>query len=51
MLVGMTLDDALRDLATTGNELPRDAMWCALDHWDGAGPRFVGSAAARSSQP
>ncbi len=37
----MTLDDALRDLATTGNELPRDAMQWALDHWDEAGPRFV----------
>ncbi len=41
MLVGMTLDDALRDLATTGNELPRDAMRWALDHWDESGPRFV----------
>lgn len=41
ILVGMTLDDALRDLATTGNELPRDAMQWALDHWDQAGPGFV----------
>jgi len=41
MLVGMTLDDALRDLATTGNELPRDAMRWVLDHWDEAGPRCV----------
>lgn len=41
MLVGMTLDDVLRDLATTGNELPRDAMRWALDHWDEAGPHFV----------
>lgn len=37
----MTLDDALRDLAATGNELPRAAMQWALDHWDEAGPRFV----------
>ncbi len=41
MLVGMILDDALRDLATTGNELPRDAMRWALNHWDEAGPGFV----------
>jgi len=41
MLVGMTLDDALRDLATTDNELPCDAMRWALDHWDEAGPRFL----------
>jgi hypothetical protein len=37
----MTLDDALRDLAATGNELPRAAMQWALEHWDEAGPRFV----------
>jgi len=37
----MTPDDAIRDLAATGNELPRDAMQWALDHWDEAGPRFV----------
>jgi hypothetical protein len=37
----MTLDDALRDLAGTGNELPRNAMQWALDHWDEAGPRLV----------
>ena len=38
----MTLDDALYDLAATGNELPRAAMRWALDHWDEAGPRLVG---------
>src|SRR5689334_7481189 len=37
----MTLDDALRDLAATGNELPRAAMQWALEHWDETGPRFV----------
>ena len=37
----MTLDDALRDLAATGNALPRDAMRWSLEHWDEAGPRFV----------
>ena len=37
----MTLDDALNDLATTGNTLPREAMQWALDHWDEAGPRFT----------
>ncbi len=37
----MTFDDALHDLAATGNELPRTAMQWALDHWDEAGPRFV----------
>ena len=37
----MTLDDTLRDLAGTGNELPRNAMQWALDHWDDAGPRLV----------
>lgn len=37
----MTLDDALRDLAATGNTLPREAMQWSLDHWDEAAPRFT----------
>jgi uncharacterized protein len=37
----MTLDDALADLAATGNELPRDALRWLFDHWDEAGPRLV----------
>ena len=37
----MTIDDAIRDFATAGRRLPRDAMRWALDHWDTAGPRFV----------
>jgi hypothetical protein len=37
----MTLDDALADLAATGNELPRDALRWLLDHWDEAGPHLV----------
>ena len=41
ILLRMTLDEALHDLATTGPELPRRAMQWALDHWDEAGPRFV----------
>jgi len=42
MVLGMTLDDALHDLAAIGsNELPREAMRWALEHWDEAGPRLV----------
>jgi len=37
----MILDDALRDLATAGRELPRAAMQWSLDHWDEGGPVFV----------
>jgi hypothetical protein len=37
----MLIDDALRDFAATGNELPRAAMQWALDNWDVAGPRLV----------
>jgi len=37
----MTLDDALHDLAAISNELPRNAMRWALDHWDEAGPHLV----------
>ncbi len=37
----MTLDDALRDLAADGNELPGAAMRWTLDHWDAAGPRLL----------
>ena len=37
----MTLDDALHDLAATGNTLPQEAMRWALDRWDEAGPRLV----------
>lgn len=37
----MTLDDALADLAATGNALPRDALRWLLGHWDEAGPRLV----------
>lgn len=37
----MMLDDALRDLAAAGNDLPRPAMQWALDNWDEARPRFL----------
>src|SRR5215212_5606845 len=37
----MTVEDAIRDFATAGRRLPRDAMRWALDHWDAAGPGFV----------
>lgn len=40
-LADMTLNDAIRELATAGNKLPRPAMQWALDHWDEAGPGFV----------
>ena len=41
ILASMTLNDAIRELATAGNKLPRPAMQWALDHWDEAGPGFV----------
>jgi len=37
----MTIDDVIRDFATTGCTLPRASMQWALDHWDEAAPRFV----------
>jgi len=40
-LATMTPNDAVRELATAGNKLPRPAMQWALDHWDEAGPGFV----------
>ncbi len=38
---GMTLDDVIRDLAATTNEVPRPALQWALDRWEDAGPYFV----------
>ena len=37
----MTIDDVIRDFATTGCTLPRASMQWALDHWDEAAPRFI----------
>lgn len=37
----MTTDDAIRDFASAGDALPREAMRWALEHWDVAGPRFA----------
>ena len=37
----MTIDDVIRDFATTGCNLPRASMQWALDHWDEAGPAFI----------
>ncbi len=37
----MILDDALRDLAAAGSELPRAAMRWSLDHWDETRPVFI----------
>ena len=37
----MTIDDVIRDFATTGCDLPRASMQWALDHWDEAAPAFI----------
>jgi hypothetical protein len=37
----MTIDDVIRDFATSGCDLPRASMQWALDHWDEAGPVLV----------
>jgi len=36
----MNVDEALR-LFADGDELPRDAMTWALEHWEDASPRFI----------
>ncbi|QEX16836.1 hypothetical protein FRZ44_21310 [Hypericibacter terrae] len=38
----MTIDDIIRDFATTGSTLPRSSMQWALENWDDAYPRFAG---------
>jgi hypothetical protein len=38
----MTIDDIIRDFATTGSTLPRASMQWALENWDDAYPRFAG---------
>jgi hypothetical protein len=38
----MNVEEALGDLATAQNILPRASMQWALDHWDQAGPPFLG---------
>lgn len=38
----MTIDDVIRDFATTGSTLPRGSVQWGLDHWDEAGPAFIG---------
>lgn len=48
----MILGEVLRDLAASGNDLPREAMQPALGHWDETGPRLVALLdAARSRGP
>lgn len=37
----MTIDDVIRDFATTGCTLPRASMQWALDHWDEACPALI----------
>ncbi|EME67943.1 SEC-C motif domain-containing protein [Paramagnetospirillum caucaseum] len=37
----MTVDDIIRDFATTGTTLPRSSMQWTLDNWDEAGPRLI----------
>ncbi|HEV2336612.1 MAG TPA: SEC-C metal-binding domain-containing protein [Stellaceae bacterium] len=37
----MTIEDVIRDFASTGSTLPRASMQWALDHWDEAAPAFV----------
>lgn len=37
----MNLDDVLREFAEAGNNLPRDSMQWALDHWDETAPPLV----------
>ena len=37
----MTIDEVIRDFATTGSTLPRASMQWALDHWEEAGPAFI----------
>src|SRR4051795_2030983 len=38
----MDVETAIRTLASAGNNLPREAMRWALDHWDGAAPGLLG---------
>jgi uncharacterized protein YecA (UPF0149 family) len=37
----MTFDEAMAQLASARNELPSDAMFWCLAHWDEVGPRLV----------
>jgi hypothetical protein len=37
----VTIEDVIRDFATTGSTLPRASMQWALDHWDEAAPALI----------
>lgn len=37
----MTIDEVIRDFATTGSTLPCESMRWALDHWDNAAPALI----------